>query len=572
MPNTRLDNLYQLLVVNQKYAMMNWYERYKELTDQVELIRAKLIAGNGLKDNVVYQGTIFENVDNPFDEFMHRFIKTEEEGGNGVSSNGQSVVSNKLFNGPNTFKNDSGFITAVENLIKTPDSTTYEEFKQTWNNQAGAVDNKVLINRTAAACYLDVSSTVEEGKFNTLFNWLQQEGLIGNYPGNPYSWFEKNIFTVQEIDVELSINNGDKHWRNIFIWRLFEYIGNPFNLKKQIIKYGAPGTGKTYSAQADSKLQFEIWKTEYNVTDSKYEDHVEVVQFHPSFSYEDFIEGLRPMLVNNEAQLSLQNGIFKTFCIKAGKWETDMYKLDTDGTFNYQTDTISDLENNAVFEPLKNTEKYFHWKFIFEQENKNKRVVDALPPFFFIIDEINRAELSRVLGELMYSLEKRGTAGKIKTQYASLNTADNCMLQVGDPVENNFQFFIPNNVFVIGTMNTIDRSVESFDFALRRRFVWEEVMPNILMLKGYLGEKYPQWQELAESLKKLNERILAEPFLGRDFQIGHSYLMDLPYSDHLTAKEVRQDVWSNSIKPLLEEYLRGTGKHLTDYKEAFGLH
>jgi 5-methylcytosine-specific restriction protein B len=172
----------------------------------------------------------------------------------------------------------------------------------------------------------------------------------------------------------------------------------------------------------------------------------------------------------------------------------------------------------------------------------------------------------------MYSLEKRGTAGKIKTQYANLNTSDNCMLQVGDPNDNNYQFFIPNNVFVIGTMNTIDRSVESFDFALRRRFVWEEVMPNIHMLKGYLGEKYPQWQELAENLRKLNERIVAEPFLGRDFQIGHSYLMDLPYSNHLTLQEVRQDVWSNSIKPLLEEYLRGTGKHLTDYKIAFGIH
>ncbi|MDG2227469.1 MAG: AAA family ATPase [Flavobacteriales bacterium] len=572
MPNTRIDNLYQLLVENQKYAMMNWYESYKELTNQVDLIRTKLNNGNGLKEDVVYHGTIFENEDNSFDAFMYRFIKTEEEGGNGVSSNGQSVVSAALFDGPNTFKNDPGFISTVENLIKTPNSATYYEFKQSWNNQEGAKDNKVLINRTAAACNLDISSTVEEGKFNTLFHWLQQEGLIGNYTGNPVSWFEKNVFAVQQIDAGLSKNNGDKLWRNIFIWRLFEYIGNPFNLKKQIIKYGAPGTGKTYGAQIESKLQFEIWKTEYNITDYKYENHFEIVQFHPSFSYEDFIEGLRPALVDNESQLSLQNGIFKTFCIKAGKWESDMYKLDREGTFNYQTGTILDLETNPAFDGLRNTDEYSHWEYVFEQTNKSKRVVDALPPYFFIIDEINRAELSRVLGELMYSLEKRGTEGKIKTQYANLNTADNYMLQVGDPGENNFQFFIPNNVFVIGTMNTIDRSVESFDFALRRRFVWEEVMPNIRMLRGYLGERHPQWQELAESLNKLNQRIATEPFLGKDFQIGHAYLMDLPYSNHLTTKEVRQDVWSKSIKPLLEEYLRGTGKQLTDYKKAFGLH
>ena len=120
----------------------------------------------------------------------------------------------------------------------------------------------------------------------------------------------------------------------------------------------------------------------------------------------------------------------------------------------------------------------------------------------------------------MYSLEKRGTAGKIKTQYANLNTADNCMLQVGDPTDNNFQFFIPNNVFVIGTMNTIDRSVESFDFALRRRFVWEEVMPNIRMLKGYLGEKYPQWQELAAQVKMMLTVELNSGQMVEDVRLG----------------------------------------------------
>ncbi|MFH4238343.1 AAA family ATPase, partial [Acinetobacter baumannii] len=86
-----------------------------------------------------------------------------------------------------------------------------------------------------------------------------------------------------------------------------------------------------------------------------------------------------------------------------------------------------------------------------------------IPPFFFIIDEINRAELSRVFGELMYCLEYRGVKGSVKTQYANLNTKKTGILELGQT----YQFFIPTNIYLIGTMNTIDRSVESFDFALR---------------------------------------------------------------------------------------------------------
>lgn len=567
MSNSRLDNLYLYLIENRKHYYIDWYYGYVELVLAVETIRQELISGKDLKNETIYLNTIFKDhkgFNTSFDAFMYRFIKMES--GNGISSNGQSVVGQDDFDGAGKFKNNNEFIIAVENLIKYPNRQTYRDFKESWIKQ-GAKNNKVLINRTAAACTVSISSTVDEGKFNELFYWMIKESLIGKYNGSD-DWFERNEFLISEIDKELTLNNGDVYWRNIFIWVLYEYIGNPFNLKKQIIKYGAPGTGKTYGAKLEAHLQFNIWNTEYQPgANASFDKQIEIVQFHPSFSYEDFIEGLRPVLKDGRAELSLQNGVFKVFCKEAAKWELDVYEL-VGEDFDWNKATIKELIENEGLKSLATKE---HWNYIFNQNNKEKRVVDALPPYFFIIDEINRAELSRVFGELMYSLENRGVKGKIKTQYANLNSDDTAFLKIKDS-DSNYQFFIPQNVFVIGTMNTIDRSVESFDFALRRRFIWEEVKPNIPLLRSYLTNINTDWAILANNLESLNNKIKGELLLGADFQIGHSYLMNLPYKKFITPKEVRENVWNDSIKPLLEEYLRGTGKSTNEYAKAFGIH
>jgi len=546
--NSRLKNLYKYLIENRKHEIDGWHEAYIEFYNWVGQMRERIRSGESL--------SLSDK------DFLKHLIYDEN---NGISSRGQSVLSNENFE---SFIRDKDFISALEQLILTPNKENFGKFYDAWTAQ-GKTNNPVLVNRVAAACTLEVSTTVDSGKFNQVFYWLMKERIIPMFPSEEdQDWFSKNLYLMRKIKDEfrdeLRNEKTDEYYLNQFIWVLYENLYNPFSLKKQIVKYGAPGTGKTYQALQQTSLLFDIWKEEYapnsNLTHTT---QIEFVQFHPSFSYEDFMEGLRPILDDKgNAQLTLQNGIFKGFCRKAGKWEIDVYDLGMEK--NWESITIEELR------PFADKLSGSHWRYIFELQDFSKLVSDAVPPFFFIIDEVNRAELSRVFGELMYCLEYRGVKGKIKTQYANLNTQHTGMLQT----DGGYQFFIPTNVFLIGTMNTIDRSVESFDFALRRRFSWEEVLPDTRVLRYYLNQFCKSWVPLADNLECLNSQIANEPLLGHDYQIGHAYLMNLKYSTNLSVADVRKRIWADSIRPLLQEYLRGTGKEaelIGSYEKAFGV-
>ena len=558
----RLKNLYTHLIDNRKHQLIGWYSEYKRFSEDIDRIRINL-KSNILRDKDTYIGTSFQNSTNPFEDFVKKLLYDQS---NGISSRGQSVLS-----GENLikFRQSDGFDDIIKNLIISYDSQSLNELRTWWEKQ-NVGNRPVLINRAISACTQAISSTVDEGKFYQIFYWLQNESLIPDYPKDePQDWFHRNIFLVKNVSDDLEdVPDIDKYWINIFIWEMYVNISNPFNLKKQIVKYGSPGTGKTYSAKQNTKLLFQIWKDEFagNNTFFDFNNQIETVQFHPSYTYEDFLEGLRPKLdVKGQAQLILQNGIFKEFCIDAGKWERDIFnlKIRYPHLNSWKELKIQDLEL------IKTDLDKEYWSYILDVENKNKNVADAVPPYFFIIDEINRAELSRVFGELMYCLEYRGTMGAVKTQYSHLNDSETGMIKVGD----GYQFFIPENVYIIGTMNTIDRSVESFDFALRRRFRWEEVMPDTTLLYYHLLKHNRNWTSLAENLKNLNEEIEKEPLLGRDFQIGHAYLWDLHYSKELPISQVKNAIWEDSIAPLLQEYLRGTGREdlLDKFAKKFGV-
>lgn len=545
---SRLKNLYKYLIENRKHEAKSWHDDYREFYGQVEQIRERIKAGKGLSQN---------------DE---AFLKQLLCGKNGIASRGQSILSNENFQ---SFIKNTAFISALEQFILNPNVEDFRRFDDAWSAQ-GKSKNPLLVNRVAAACTLEVSSAVDSGKFNQVFSWLIREGIIPAYSAEEdQGWFSKNVFLLktlkEEFSDELRDNKTDEFYLSQFVWMMYENLSNPFSLKKQLVKYGAPGTGKTYQACQQTSLLFDIWKEEFAPNSSfTHGSQIELIQFHPSFSYEDFIEGLRPALnANGASQLTLQNGIFKEFCRKAGKWEIDVCGLRLDR--DWESITIDELR------PHREKLSGDHWHYIFEISDSSKRVSDAVPPFFFIIDEVNRAELSRVFGELMYCLEYRGVKGSVKTQYANLNTEQTCMLHQSDQ---GYQFFIPTNIYLIGTMNTIDRSVESFDFALRRRFRWEEVLPDTRLLKYHLDQFCKAWVSLADDLESLNTQIDKEPLLGHDYQIGHAYLMNLSYATSLTVTEVRQHVWHDCIRPLLQEYLRGTGKEdelIGSFGKKFGV-
>ena len=549
----KLKILYKHFVDNRKHELQGWHDNYKKFYDEVDTIRQRINVGVELSEK-----------DEPF---LRKLLYEQEN----VASRGQSVLSDENFN---AFIKNNNFLSSLSKFIATPQIETFEQFQQVWKDQKKS-NNPLLINRVAAASTLDVSTTVDRWRFDQIFNWLIKEELIGNTSDNLKSWFAKNQFLLSEFKKEFKeeLNNGktDDFYLSIFVWQLYVNLYSPFILEKQIVKYGPPGTGKTFLALQQSEEVFYIWKNEFAPeSEHTYEDHRELVQFHPSFSYEDFIEGLRPILNDNgESQLTLQNGIFKEFCRKAGKWEIDAYKLLNRNHLGVEWHelTIGDLHN------YENELKSNHWEYIFEIKDSAKCVVDVVPPFFFIIDEINRADLSRVFGELMYCLEYRGIKGSVKTQYANLNNEKTCLLS---DEGRNYKFFIPSNVYLIGTMNNIDRSVESFDFALRRRFRWEEMAPDYTVLKYHLSEHYKEWSGLADNLQSLNEKIENEPLLGTDYLIGHAYFMNLKYQTRLDIDDVRTQIWNDRIRPLLQEYLRGTGRSkelelMKTFESAFGV-
>lgn len=390
---------------------------------------------------------------------------------------------------------------------------------------------------------------------------------------------------------------------------------NPYSKQlidsKNIIFCGAPGTGKSYLAkEIAADIISNGYFDDYTLLSEEQKKQIEFVQFHPSYDYSDFVEGLRPR-TNDDGSMGfeLRDGVFKEFVARAKKNFYDSQKSEeavekeasvqaimadyfsnielgveeleiARGTKFYITSVddkyinitipenkitnklrlnISELkvmiESGEEFSQAKDIRRFFNRSYNTQGDSYNLAIFNAikakkasvskavtkqekLKPYIFIIDEINRGEISKIFGELFFSIDPgyRGPAGEVSTQYANLH--DN-------PEE---KFFIPENVYIIGTMNDIDRSVDSFDFAMRRRFRFIKIKADErLEMLDTLGEIK---EEAIYRMTALNNEISKVEELNENYHIGAAYFLKLKTLSF-------EQLWTDYLQPLLQEYIRG---------------
>lgn len=435
---------------------------------------------------------------------------------------------------------------------------------------------------------------------------------------------DKFILTYREKDIKESEDEAIEATIQEELVKPVKEYGNEYSRmlieSKNIIFRGAPGTGKSYLAkQIATDIISEGYFDKYESLDDEQKKQVEFVQFHPSYDYSDFVEGLRPR-INDDGSMGfeLKDGIFKSFVSRARRnyensqkpkeiveKETsvqesmknffdnielgvDEFKTLTGNSFyvssiddNFIHITIPGndvvnklvlsvgeikqmLESGLTFNRVKDITNFFNKQFASQaysyefvilkaiQSNKIRTrqlsvETEPLKKYIFIIDEINRGEISKIFGELFYSIDPgyRGKSGEIATQYSNL--------QLG-----NEKFYIPENLYIIGTMNDIDRSVDSFDFAMRRRFRFIEIKADATsgMLDGLKSNRLDDAanellpEEAINRMTALNEAILEVEDLNANYQIGASYFLKLK---NLTFDEL----WTDCLRPLLQEYVQG---------------
>ena len=397
----------------------------------------------------------------------------------------------------------------------------------------------------------------------------------------------------------------------------FKGYRNPFSSmlieSKNLIFRGAPGTGKSYLAkEIAADIISNVFFFDYTRLTDAHTRQVEFVQFHPSYDYSDFVEGLRPR-VNDDGTMGfeLQDGIFKKFVTRARKNYEDSQKsketvekelsvqeamaeffaslelgVDTFKTINGNEFTIVSVDDSHInisipgnatvnklslnldevrkmlesglrFEKIKDITTFFgksfatqaySYDFAIYKAIKAKKTTGSkvrakqaeLKKYIFIIDEINRGEISKIFGELFFAIDPgyRGRSGEISTQYSNLHP---------NPDE---KFYIPENVYIIGTMNDIDRSVDSFDFAMRRRFRFVELRADERLEMLALLENEELEAEAIRRMAALNKEIAAVEDLNENYQIGASYFLKLKTLDF-------DQLWTDYLQPLLQEYIQG---------------
>ncbi len=455
---------------------------------------------------------------------------------------------------------------------------------------------------------------------------MKENGELEKYP----LYKKDRVYISRYFDETTSIQTGDHNMisnENSLVQTLSNLLKHTHNL----ILHGAPGTGKTHLAKEIAK------ELGYSKAD------VGFVQFHPSYDYTDFVEGLRPIKSSDGTSsigFERKDGVFKEFCRQALKNLTDSKKsvedlqkeISTDEQIeNFLEKAIDDktefeiahgnkfkiedssdknilisipankitnelslpkndlvqlLNSDTKIESGADIKSFFNRKWRTQQDSyiltlyneiKSQKQIKTVQNvqkiekknFIFIIDEINRGELSKIFGELFFCIDPgyRGEESRIQTQYQNL-------VEESDVFKDGF--FVPENVYIIGTMNDIDRSVDTMDFAFRRRFTFYEIKAeeNLSMLDEKTdknGNKTGLPPKIANAAKiritNLNNAISAIEGLNSSYHIGGAYFLKLNELDGDF-----EQLWNYHLEGLLREYLRGhddAETELSELKKAY---
>jgi hypothetical protein len=537
---------------------MNEYEKFKNL---LEYFVAHLeFCATGQKDNEGYKKFISHINDFAYSGQGHMGDKIQNQ-----------IKDWELF--------ESGVICInINSASRTPykNKGSYLNWKHTAIN-VNAVWSKNTISQLKI---VKDSYPISNSKDVLIFS-ISDIGLLDNNPPNE----NLKIFFDKFNELIVHWNKEQKHKQEMM--QISPYL-ELLKTSKNIILTGAPGTGKTFLAKQIAKQMIGV-KTDEELEES---GQFDFVQFHPSYDYTDFVEGLRPTPPDENGIIGfeIKDGIFKSFCQKASEakfseivdnfdlaWESLLTAvrnsiaqgaLTTIGSWAYGLSSKDTLKYSSVNTPSqynftitkKNVYDAYQGKqarpsgafqkdmddvvdylkanfglveFVNRQETSN----NGIKNYVFVIDEINRGEISKIFGELFFSIDPsyRGKKGAVKTQYSNLHADEKEV------------FFVPENVYMIGSMNDIDRSVESFDFAMRRRFTWIEITAE----QSAYNMNLPQ--ETKEKMAKLNEQITQIEGLNASYHIGAAYFLD----SNGNARQDFDNIWNLRIEPLLKEYVRG---------------